>query len=125
MSQCIARGRSKEILLHDVYVVSGPFLCPQHIAALVSLAGKKKLDVVHNIFPGSAIRMVYDNARVFEVGQKMPENVLDVIGGHTCHPDIASITVLDQLVTDCTTFFPQREVVQAPLPPGESVLTNA
>ncbi|KAF7360334.1 hypothetical protein MVEN_00762900 [Mycena venus] len=38
--------------------------------------------------------MVYDNAEVFEVGQnqKMPEDGLDVIGGHTRHPDVASIT---------------------------------
>ncbi|KAJ7813476.1 hypothetical protein B0H14DRAFT_3477948 [Mycena olivaceomarginata] len=58
-------------------------------------------------FPGSAIHMVNDNAEVFEVGQKMPDDVLDVIGGHTRHPDVALHHRLDQLVADRTTFFPR------------------
>ncbi|KAJ7845141.1 hypothetical protein B0H14DRAFT_2584861 [Mycena olivaceomarginata] len=68
------------------------------------------------------LRLVYDNAEVFEVGQKMPD---DVFGGPTRHPDLASITALDQLVADRTMFFPRREVVRAPLPAGESVLTDS
>ncbi|KAF7352563.1 Glycoside hydrolase family 38 protein [Mycena venus] len=127
-------NRHSEILLRDV----------EHIATLASLVGKRKyvypketindawekvlLNQFHDVLPGSAIGMAYDDAEqlyaeVREAGRKILDEALDVIlGGHTLHPDAASITALDQLVAYNTTFFPRREVVQVPLPAGDSAL---
>ncbi|KAK7001722.1 glycoside hydrolase family 38 protein [Favolaschia claudopus] len=108
-------NRHSEILLRDV----------EHVATLASLAGKKKY-----VYPKKTLDeawekvllnhgMVYDDAEklydeVREAGRKMLDDALDVIlGGHTRLP--SSAWALDQLVAYNTTFFPRREVVQAPL----------
>ncbi|KAJ7203479.1 glycoside hydrolase family 38 protein [Mycena haematopus] len=128
-------NRHSEILLRDV----------EHVATLASLAGKKKyvypkqalndawekvlLNQFHDVLPGSAIGMVYDDAEelyaeVRTSCEKMLDDALDVIlGGHTRLPGAAAVTELDQLVAYNTTFFPRREVVQVPLPAaGNSAL---
>ncbi|KAJ7872246.1 glycoside hydrolase family 38 protein [Mycena leptocephala] len=124
-------NRHSEILLRDV----------EHVATLASLAGKKKyvypkatldeawekvlLNQFHDVLPGSAIGMVYDDAEklyaeVRAAGEEMLEDALDVILGGFTQP-AAAATALEQLVAYNTTFFPRREVVRVPLPGGANV----
>ncbi|KAF8155248.1 glycoside hydrolase family 38 protein [Mycena galopus ATCC 62051] len=127
-------NRHCEILLRDV----------EHLATLASLLSKKKyvypkqglndawekvlLNQFHDVLPGSAIGMVYDDAEklyaeVREACQEMLDDALDVIlGGDSQPASVASVAELDQLVAYNTTFFPRREVVQVPLPAGNSAL---
>ncbi|KAJ7846613.1 glycoside hydrolase family 38 protein [Mycena olivaceomarginata] len=96
-------NRHSEILLRDV----------EHVATLASLTGKKKyvypkqtlndawekvlLNQFHDVLPGSAIGMVYDDAEklyeeVREAGEKMLDDALDVIlGGHTRVPGVVQV----------------------------------
>ncbi|KAJ7639802.1 glycoside hydrolase family 38 protein [Mycena polygramma] len=128
-------NRHSEILLRDV----------EHVATLASLAGKKKyvypketlnkawekvlLNQFHDVLPGSAIGMVYDDAEalyaeVRVAGQKMLDDALDVILGGSTQP-ATTATALDQLVAYNTTFFPRREVVRVPLPGGANATANS
>ncbi|KAJ7354028.1 hypothetical protein DFH08DRAFT_955454 [Mycena albidolilacea] len=104
-------------VLRELDQLAPPFLAesPQGENVLPNWKAEVSVSQVPQDFPGSAIHMVNDNAEVFEVGQKMPDDVLDVIGRHTRHPDVALHHRLDQLA-DRTTFFPRHEVVRAPLP---------
>ncbi|KAJ7020033.1 glycosyl hydrolases family 38 N-terminal domain-containing protein [Mycena alexandri] len=125
-------NRHSEILLRDV----------EHVATLASLARSKKyvypqqklndawekvlLNQFHDVLPGSAIGMVYDDAEklyaeVREACEEMLDDALDVIlGGHTRPAAVAS--TLDALVAYNTTFFARREVVRVPLPSGNRAL---
>ncbi|KAJ7870103.1 hypothetical protein B0H14DRAFT_3861042 [Mycena olivaceomarginata] len=108
--QRIARGSRSPCCAVVVRRASAPpFLAESSQGEKVLLNWKAEVSVSQD-FPGSAIHMVNDNAEVFEVGQKMPDDALDVIGGHTRHPNVALHHRLDQLVADRTTFFPRREV---------------
>ncbi|KAK7027819.1 glycoside hydrolase family 38 protein [Favolaschia claudopus] len=103
-------NRHSEILLRDV----------EHVATLASLAGKKKYvypkktldEAWEKVLLNQCAGMVYDDAE--KLYDEMLDDALDVIlGGHTRLP--SSAWALDQLVAYNTTFFPRREVVQAPL----------
>ncbi|KAF7312531.1 Glycoside hydrolase family 38 protein [Mycena indigotica] len=117
-------NRHSEILLRDV----------EHVATLASLIGRKKyvypkqtlddswekvlLNQFHDVLPGSAIGMVYDDAEklyaeVKKDGKKMIDDALDVILGGV--QPAASAKTLDELVAYNTTFFPRREVVCLPV----------
>ncbi|KAJ6573329.1 glycoside hydrolase family 38 protein [Mycena sp. CBHHK59/15] len=120
-------NRHSEILLRDV----------EHVATLASLRGSKKyvypkqtlndswekvlLNQFHDVLPGSAIGMVYDDAEklyaeVRKDGEKMLDDALDVIlGGAQRITHETHIAALDQVVAYNTTFFPRREVVRLPL----------
>ncbi|KAJ6509062.1 hypothetical protein C8R45DRAFT_1090173 [Mycena sanguinolenta] len=131
-------NRHSEILLRDVEMV----------ATIASVSGKtyvypkQKIDEAwekvlpnqfHDVLPGSAIGMVYDDAEklyaeVREACEEIIDDALDVIlGGHTQRlgaAAAAAVTDLDQLVAynRDTTPFPRCEVVQVPLPAGNSAL---
>ncbi|KAJ7113374.1 glycoside hydrolase family 38 protein [Mycena epipterygia] len=125
-------NRHSEILLRDV----------EHVATLASLSGSKKylypkqmindswekvlLNQFHDVLPGSAIGMVYDDAEklyaeVRKDGEKMIDDALDVILGDGAQR-LAGATALEQVVAYNTTFFPRREVVRLPLAAGASAL---
>ncbi|KAJ7199975.1 glycoside hydrolase family 38 protein [Mycena pura] len=120
-------NRHSEILLRDV----------EHVATLASLTGKKKytyprqmindcwekvlLNQFHDVLPGSAIGMVYDDAEklyaeVRQDAEAMLDDALDVILG--CAAPAAHAMALDQLAAYNTTFFPRREVVRVPIAGG-------
>ncbi|KAF7337346.1 Glycoside hydrolase family 38 protein [Mycena sanguinolenta] len=129
-------NRHSEILLRDVEI----------LATMASLSEKKYvypkqrideawekvlLNQFHDVLPGSAIGMVYDDAEklyaeVREACEEMIDNALDVVlGGHTQRlgaAAAAAVTDLNQLVAYNTTPFPRCEVVQVPLPAGNSAL---
>ncbi|KAJ7781792.1 glycoside hydrolase family 38 protein [Mycena maculata] len=127
-------NRHSEILLRDV----------EHVATLASLTGGKKyvypkqtlndawekvlLNQFHDVLPGSAIGMVYDDAEklyeeVREDGEKMLDDALDVIlGGAQRLGPATAIASLDRIVAYNTTFFPRREVVRLPLAGGSAAL---
>ncbi|KAJ6546194.1 glycoside hydrolase family 38 protein [Mycena vulgaris] len=126
-------NRHSEILMRDV----------EHVATLASLNGGKKyvypkqtindswekvcLNQFHDVLPGSAIGMVYDDAEklyaeVRKDGDKMLDDALDVIFGGARRLTGATTASLDQIVAYNTTFFPRREVVVLPLMGGASAL---
>ncbi|KAJ7351290.1 hypothetical protein DFH08DRAFT_1078386, partial [Mycena albidolilacea] len=131
-------NRHSEILLRDIEVrervacsvpvefwLTETILHIQHVATLASLTGKTKyvypkqvlndawekvlLNQFHDVLPGSAIGMVYDDAKklyqeVREADEKMLDDVLDLVAYNTM-------------------FFPRCEVVQVLLPAvGDSAL---
>ncbi|KAF7327956.1 Glycoside hydrolase family 38 protein [Mycena kentingensis (nom. inval.)] len=119
-------NRHSEILLRDV----------EHVATLASLAGRKKyvypketiedswekvlLNQFHDVLPGSAIAMAYDDAEqlyseVRKDGKKMLDDALDVILGGVQLQSARHAQTLDQLVAYNTTFFPRREVISVPV----------
>ncbi|KAJ7643881.1 glycoside hydrolase family 38 protein [Roridomyces roridus] len=130
-------NRHSEILLRDV----------EHVATLASLIGGKKyvypkqslndcwekvlLNQFHDVLPGSAIGMVYDDAEklykeVRKDGDKMLDDALDVILGDSQRvTPTTRITSLDRVVAYNTTFFPRREVVRLPLAAGISSAAKA
>ncbi|KAJ6460174.1 galactose mutarotase-like domain-containing protein [Mycena sanguinolenta] len=125
-------NRHSEILLRDVEMV----------AAMASLSGRKYVypkqkineaweTVLLNQFNDLRSGMVYDDAEklyaeVREACEEIIDDALDVIlGGHTQRlgaAAAAAVTDLDQLVAYNMTPFSRCDVVQVPLPAGNSAL---
>ncbi|CAK5279299.1 unnamed protein product [Mycena citricolor] len=127
-------NRHSEILLRDV----------EHLATIASLIDTKKykypketLDVCwekvllnqfHDVLPGSAIGMVYDDAEVLygEVrkdSEALIDEALDVILGGNVSP-ASHATALSQLVAYNTTPFARREVVSVGLTRGAGLMKS-
>ncbi|KAJ7677197.1 glycosyl hydrolases family 38 N-terminal domain-containing protein [Mycena rosella] len=118
-------NRHSEILLRDV----------EHVATLASLRKDTKyvypkqtindcwekvlLNQFHDVLPGSAIGMVYDDAEKLyaEVRadcEQMLDDALEVILGGAARVAPGAVASLEKIVAYNTTFFPRREVVRVP-----------
>ncbi|KAL0956195.1 hypothetical protein HGRIS_002352 [Hohenbuehelia grisea] len=128
-------NRHSEILLRDV----------EHVATLATLLGssdydypkstiddsweKVLLNQFHDVLPGSAIGMVYEDAEklyaeVRKDGEKMLDDAFDVIfPGSVPLEKCAGAT--GQIVAFNTTFFPRREVIKVPLHQAPSLREQA